>query len=74
MTVPFSVVVLLLLVVVLLVVGAEEDPPVVKLKFQGSVVDFIDAAKKGQYAALTAQSPSMVAHTLPPGHWPASGY
>jgi len=31
-------------------------------------VDFIDAAQKGQYAALTTQFPSMVAHTLPPGH------
>ncbi len=46
------------------------EDPVVKLKFQTSVVDFIDAAQKGQYAALTTQSrfPSMVAHTLPPGH------
>ena len=44
------------------------EDPVVKLKFQSSVVDFIDAAQKGQYAALTTQFPSMVAHTLPPGH------
>ncbi len=44
------------------------EDPVVKLKFQNSVVDFIDAAQKGQYAALTTQFPSMVAHTLPPGH------
>ena len=40
------------------------EDPVVKLKFQNSVVDFIDAAQKGQYAALTTQLPSMVAHTL----------
>ncbi len=32
------------------------------------MVDFIDAAQKGQYAALTTQFPSMVAHTLPPDH------
>ncbi len=32
------------------------------------MADFIDAAQKGQYAALTTQNPSMVAHTLPPGH------
>ncbi len=34
------------------------------------MADFIDAAQKGQYAALTTQYPSMVAHTvtLPPGH------
>jgi hypothetical protein len=38
------------------------------MKFQNSVADFIDAAQKGQYAALTTQFPSMVAHTLPPGH------
>ncbi len=44
------------------------EDPVVKLKFQSSVVDFIDAAQKGQYAARTTQFPSMVAHTLPPGH------
>ena len=44
------------------------DDPVVKLKFQTSVVNYIDAAQKGQYAALTTQFPSMVAHTLPPGH------
>jgi hypothetical protein len=44
------------------------EDPVVKLKFQNSVVDFIDAAQNGQYAALTTQFPSMVAHTLPPGH------
>ena len=31
-------------------------------------MDFIDAAQTGQYAALTTQFPSMVAHTLPPGH------
>ncbi len=42
------------------------NDPVVKLKFQSSVVDFIDAAQTGQYAALTTQFPSMVA--LPPGH------
>ena len=44
------------------------EDPVLKLKFQNSVADFIDAAQKGQYAALTTQFPSMVAHTLPPGH------
>ncbi len=44
------------------------EDPVVELKFQNSVVDFIDAAHKGQYAALTTQSPRLVAHTLPPGH------
>ena len=45
------------------------NDPVVKLKFQSSVVDIIDAAQTGQYAALTTQFPStMVAHTLPPGH------
>ncbi len=44
------------------------EDPVMKLKFQSSVVDLIDAAQKGQYAALTTQLPSMVAHTLPPGH------
>ena len=46
------------------------EDPVVKLKFQISVVDFIrvDAAQKGQYAAITTQFPSMIAHTLPPGH------
>ena len=35
------------------------NDPVVKLKFQSSVVDFIDAAQTGQYAALTTQLPSM---------------
>ncbi len=41
------------------------EDPVPKLKFQNSesVVDFIDAAQNGQYAAaaLTTQFPSMVA-------------
>jgi hypothetical protein len=38
------------------------EDQVLKLKFQNSVADFIDAAQKGQYAALTTQFPSMVAY------------
>ncbi len=44
------------------------EDPVLKLKFQNSVADLLDAAQKGHYAALTTQFPSMVAHTPPPGH------
>ena len=38
------------------------EDPVVKLKFQSSVVNFIDAAQKGHYAARTTQFPSGCAY------------